>query len=255
MAPVLGVDFGASGIKGAPVDPESGELLAERFRIETPETAKPKQVADVFAEIARHFSWSGPIGCGFPGVVRRGIGYTAANIHRSWIGTDIAGLFSEKTGCPTTVINDADAAGLAEMKFGAGRGRKGVVILLTLGTGIGSAIFTDGVLIPNTEFGHLQIREKDAERRASDAVRQEKNLSWEQWAIRLNEFLHAMEALFWPDLIIIGGGVSKYHELFFPYLEVKAEVVPAQFLNLAGIVGAGLAACTSTYDAALRQAS
>ncbi len=253
MAPVLGIDIGGSGIKGAPVDPDTGALLADRFRIPTPEPAKPKPVAKVVAEIARHFEWNGPIGCGFPAVVRNGVGFTAANVHKSWVGTDIAKLFSEKTGCPTIVINDADAAGLAEMKFGAGKGRKGVVILLTLGTGIGSAVFVDGILVPNTEFGHLQMRGRDAEKRASDAVRQDKHLSWEDWARRLDDYLHAMEALFWPDLFIIGGGVSKDNKQFFPFLTVQAEVVPAQLLNLAGIVGAGLAACTpAAYDPALR---
>jgi polyphosphate glucokinase len=243
MANVLGVDIGGSGIKGAPVNTDTGELLAERLRIPTPEGAKPEPMAQTVAEVAKHFEWTGPIGVGFPSVVRGGRVYTAANIHKSWIGTDIDSLLTSVTGCPTRAINDADAAGLAEMKFGAGKDRHGTVILITIGTGIGTAIFTGGKLLPNTEFGHLLIRGKDAERRASDAARQEKEMSWEKWAGRLNEYLLEMERLFWPDLIILGGGISKEYEKYLEYLTVKAEVTPARFLNLAGIVGAGLAAC------------
>jgi polyphosphate glucokinase len=187
------------------------------------------------------------------------VGYSAANISESWIGEDIENLFSRVTGCRVTVINDADAAGLAEMRFGAGQGRDGVVMVITIGTGIGSAIFTDGVLLPNTELGHLCIRGKDAEKRASDAVRQRKNLSWEEWGDRLNEFFSTLEKLFSPDLIIIGGGICKEHDQFFPYLSTEAEIVPARFLNLAGIVGAALAAAasaaapTTTHNSTLRQ--
>jgi polyphosphate glucokinase len=223
------------------VNPESGELLEERFRIPTPESGKPHGMAEVVTEVARHFNWTGPIGCGFPAVIQNGVAMTAANIHKSWIGTDVAGLFKTSTGCPVTVINDADAAGLAEMKFGAGKDCMGTVLLLTIGTGIGSAIFTQGKLLPNTEFGHLRIRGKDAEARASDAVRTRKELPWDEWARRLDEYLCRMERLIWPDLIIIGGGVSKEHERFFPLLTVRAQVVPAQFLNRAGILGAALA--------------
>jgi len=244
MATVLGIDIGGSGIKGAPVDVERGELVDERFRLPTPDPAKPEPMAETVAEIARHFNWEGPIGVGFPSVIRGGRVYTAANIHKSWIGAEIDQLLTLATHCPTRAINDADAAGMAEMKFGAGKDRMGVVLLVTIGTGIGTSIFTNGVLVPNTEFGHLKIRDKDAETRASDAARQEKDLSWEKWGGRFNEFLMEMERLIWPDLIILGGGVSKQSEKFLPFLSVKAEIIPASFLNLAGIVGAALAAPT-----------
>ncbi len=240
---VLGIDIGGSGIKGAPVDTQTGELVSPRFRIPTPNPSKPELVADVVKQIAAHFGWTGKIGCGFPAVVRRGKVFTAANVHKTWIGMNAEDLFASRTGCPSRVINDADAAGLAEMAFGAGRGwEKGVVLLLTLGTGIGSAIFIDGLLLPNTEFGHLQIRGKDAEKRASDAARQAKDMSWEEWTPRLNEFLQTMEALINPDLIILGGGVSKEFERFNSYLNLRADVVQAQLLNQAGIIGAALAA-------------
>lgn len=240
---ILGIDIGGSGIKGAPVNTQSGELLAERFRVPTPDSAKPHPMAKRVAEIVAHFDWKGLIGCGFPTPLRAGVALTAANIHSSWIGTDVPKLFNKATDLPVVVINDADAAGLAEMRFGAGRGReKGVVLMLTLGTGIGSAIFIDGRLLPNTEFGHLKIRGKDAEWRASDAARQRKGLTWEQYGKRLNEVLQTLEGLLWPDLIIIGGGISKDYQRFFPFIKVQAEIVPAQMQNLAGIVGAALAA-------------
>jgi polyphosphate glucokinase len=239
---ILGIDIGGSGIKGAPVDTETGKLLAARFRIPTPSPSKPKAVVGVVAEIARHFDWHAPVGCGFPGVIRDGVALTAANIHRSWIETNVADLFASQTGCPVKVLNDADAAGLAEMTFGAGRGRNGTVLVLTLGTGIGSALFNGGHLMPNTEFGHLQIRGKDAEKRASDAARKLEDLSWKDWTKRLDEYLDAMEALLWPDLIVMGGGAVKYYERFAHRLTVRAEVVPAQLGNDAGMVGAALAA-------------
>ncbi|MEZ4667799.1 MAG: ROK family protein [Anaerolineae bacterium] len=239
---ILGVDIGGSGIKGAPVDIEKGTLLTERFRIPTPSPSKPDAVADVVKEIARYFDWKGPIGCTMPSVVLHGVVGSAANIDQEWIGTDAQKLFLKKTKCPNRVLNDADAAGIAEMQFGAGRGRQGVVIVLTLGTGIGSAIFNDGVLLPNTELGHLEIRGKDAEMRASDRVRQGKNLDWEKWGERVNEYVSRVEFLFSPDLFIIGGGVSKKAEKFLPYLHTRAAVVPAQLLNDAGIVGAAMAA-------------
>lgn len=239
---ILGIDIGGSGIKGAPVDTVTGKLLAERFRLATPSPAKPAAVAEVVAEVAQHFTWKGPIGCGFPAVIQNGKAMTAANIHEKWIEKKATDLFAEATGCPVVVVNDADAAGMAEMTFGAGKGRLGTVLMITIGTGIGTAIFTKGVLLPNTELGHLTIRGRDAEHRASDAVRKEEDLSWKKWAKRLNEFLAEMERLFWPDLIIVSGGVVKYHETFFPLIETRAEIVPAQFLNEAGIVGAALAA-------------
>jgi polyphosphate glucokinase len=244
---ILGVDIGGSGIKGAPVDTENGAIMAPRYRIATPRPAKPRPVAEAVAEIARHFEWRGPIGCGFPAVVRNGMTLTAANVHKNWIGKEAAALITEITGCPTCVINDADAAGLAEMTFGAGKGRRGVVLVVTIGTGLGTALFTDGQLLPNTEFGHLQIDGGDAELRASDAARKREGLSWKKWTKRLDRYLRTMEALVWPDLIILGGGVIKKHEEFIPHLTVQAEVLPAQMLNEAGIVGAALGArCLET---------
>jgi polyphosphate glucokinase len=239
---VLGIDVGGSGIKGAPVDTRTGKLLAERFRIKTPKGAEPKAVARVVVEIARAFKWKGLIGIGFPAPIKAGIAMMAANVSDKWIGLNADELFTKVTGCNCTMINDADAAGLAEMKFGAGRGQPGTVIMLTLGTGIGTAIFHRGNLLPNTEFGHLDMNGKDAEHRASDAVRQQEDLSWKKYAKRLNKYLAAMEKLFWPDLFIVGGGISKQSEKFIPLLKIETPVVPAQFLNEAGIVGAALAA-------------
>ncbi|MBC8509133.1 MAG: ROK family protein [Anaerolineales bacterium] len=238
---VLGIDIGGSGIKGAPVDVEKGVMLTERYRIPTPQPAKPKPVAKTVAEIAQYFEWDGPIGCGFPAAVQHGITRTASNVDNKWIGTNAAALFSKATGCQVKVINDADAAGLAEMAFGAGKGRKGVVLLVTIGTGLGTSLFTDGVLLPNTELGHIEIDCEDAELMASDAARQRDALSWKKWGKRLDTYLDRMEQLLWPDLIILGGGVSKKHEKFMPYLTVQAEIVTAQTFNEAGIIGAALA--------------
>jgi len=238
---VLGIDIGGSGIKGAPVDIEKGVMLTERYRIPTPQPAKPKPVAKTVAKIAKHFNWNGPIGCGFPAAVQHGITRTASNVDKKWIGTNASALFSEATGCPVTVSNDADAAGLAEMAFGAGKGRQGVVLLVTIGTGLGTSLFTDGVLLPNTELGHIEINCEDAELMASDAARQRDELSWKKWGKRLDTYLDRMEQLIWPDLIILGGGVSKKHEKFIPYLTVQAEIVTAQTFNEAGIIGAAIA--------------
>lgn len=241
---VLGIDVGGSGIKGAPVDTESGKLLAERFRIKTPKSGEPQPMAEVVAEIARHFNWKGPIGIGFPAPIKAGVAMMAANISPKWVGVNADDLFTKVTGCDCAMINDADAAGLAEMKFGAGRGQPGTVILLTLGTGIGTAIFHRGHLLPNTEFGHLDMKGRDAEHRASDAVRQREELSWKKYAKRLNKYLIQMEKLFWPDLFIIGGGISKESEKYVPLLTIETPVITAQLLNEAGIVGAALAART-----------
>lgn len=237
---ILGIDVGGSGIKGAPVDIETGRLLSERLRIKTPEKAEPKPVAEVVADIARSFNWKEQIGIGFPAPIKNGIAMMAANISEKWIGINTDQLFTSVTGCPCKVGNDADVAGLAEMAFGAGKDQMGTVIMLTLGTGIGTAIFFNGHLLPNTEFGHLEIKGEDAEHRASDAARQREDLSWKKYARRLNEYLMQMEKLFWPDLFIIGGGISKVHEKFIPLLTVQAKVVPAQLLNEAGIIGAAL---------------
>ena len=238
---VLGIDIGGSGIKGAPVDVEKGVMLTERYRIRTPRPAKPKPVAKTVAKIARHFDWDGPIGCGFPAVVQHGVTRTAANVHDDWIGKNAAALFSETTGCPVKVINDADAAGLAEMTFGAGQGRLGVVLLVTIGTGLGTSLFTNGVLLPNTELGHIEIDCEDAELNASDAARKREGLSWKEWGKRLDAYLDQLERLVWPDLIILGGGVSKQHKQFLRYINVKAEIVTAETFNEAGIIGAALA--------------
>lgn len=242
---ILGIDVGGSGIKGAPVDTDTGELTAERLRIKTPKGAEPEPVAKVAARIARSFEWKGPMGIGFPAPVKAGVTMMAANVSDKWIGTNADELFTKITGCDCTMINDADAAGLAEMKFGAGRGQPGTVIMITLGTGIGTAIFHRGNLLPNTEFGHLDMKGRDAEHRASDAVRQSEDLSWKKYAKRLNKYLAEMEKLFWPDLFIIGGGISKNSEKYLPLLKIETPVVPAQFLNEAGIVGAALAARTN----------
>ncbi|HJS20266.1 MAG TPA: ROK family protein [Anaerolineales bacterium] len=241
---VLGIDVGGSGMKGAPVDTETGTLLVERFRIKTPKNAEPQPMAEVVAEIARNFDWKGPIGVGFPAPIKGGVAMMAANISDKWVGTNADELFTKVTGCDCTLINDADAAGLAEMKFGAGMGQPGTVIMITLGTGIGTAIFHRGKLLPNTEFGHLDMKGMDAEHRASDAVRQREKLSWKKYASRLNKYLLQMEKLFWPDLFIIGGGLSKEPENYVPLLTIETPVVIAQLLNEAGIVGAALAART-----------
>jgi polyphosphate glucokinase len=239
---ILGIDIGGSGIKGALVDTERGVATTLYQRIPTPQPSTPEAVADVVTQLVRHFEWSGPVGCTFPAIIKNGVAYSAANVDKSWIGTDGDRLFEHKTGCPFLLINDADAAGLAEVEFGAGRGRPGVVMMLTLGTGIGSALFVDGRLVPNTELGHMEVRGKEAEHRASDRVRAKKKLSWKQWAARVDEVLHAYDALFSPTLFIIGGGVSKKHAKFLPLLTIGTPVVPAQLLNEAGIIGAALAA-------------
>jgi polyphosphate glucokinase len=240
---ILGIDIGGSGIKGAPVDVDTGALTADRFRIPTPEPSLPDAVAAVVATIAQHFNWHGPIGCTFPAVVKNGVTLSAANVARAWLGADAQNLFTRETGCPVLVLNDADAAGIAEMQFGVGKDRPGIVLLLTLGTGIGSALFVDGLLVPNTEFGHIVLpRGSEAEHWAADRIRTEKDLSWKKWAKRLNEVLTYLEILFSPDLFILGGGVSKNHDKFMPLLKVHAPVVPARLLNEAGIVGAALAA-------------
>lgn len=236
---ILGIDIGGSSVKGAPVDTKTGKLLGERFKIETPEALNPQQEAEVFAEIARHFKWKGPIGAGFPGVVVGSKILTSANLHPDFIGCDGGKLFSKATGCPVALMNDAAAAGLAEMKFGAGKGFNGKALLLTLGTGVGSALFYKGVLIP-TELGHLPIKGKSAERYVSSAARKRKGLTWEEWGGKLTKYIAILERVLWPELIIIGGGVSAKHEKYFQFVETRAKMVPAQMLNDAGIVGAAL---------------
>lgn len=238
----LGIDIGGTGIKGAPVNVETGELQAERHRLLTPQPVVPATVAQVVAQIVSYFDWKGGIGYTFPAVVKKGVAYSAANIDASWIHTNVQEVFQQHTGCPAAIINDADAAGIAEMRFGAGREQQGVVMVLTVGTGIGSAVFVNGHLMPNTELGHLEIRGKEAEHRASDRVRVLKEMSWARWAEKFNEYLARLEALFSPDLFILGGGISSKHDKFLHLLQAQAPIVPARFLNNAGIVGAALAA-------------
>jgi polyphosphate glucokinase len=239
---LLGIDIGGSGIKGAPVDLDEGRLSRDRLKILTPQPATPEAVAGVVSQLADHFEWEGPIGCTFPAVVRHGVTRSAANVDKSWIGVNGEELFREATGRPVVLVNDADAAGIAEMRFGAGRGRDGVVILLTFGTGIGSAVFVDGRLHPNTEFGHLEFKGMHAEHYAAARVREDENLSYKKWGKRVDEFLEFLEDVMAPDLFIIGGGVSRKMDRFGEYLVVDTEVVPAELRNEAGIIGAALTA-------------
>ena len=242
---VLGIDIGGSGIKGAPVDVEAGALADERYRLETPRPATPDAVVAVLAEVAGHWKadeqGADAVGVTFPGVVRNGVIGTAANLHPDWVGLDAAALFTEHTGRRVTVLNDADAAGVAEMAFGAGRNVHGVVLLVTFGTGIGSALFLDGRLVPNTELGHLELNGADAELHASDRIREEKDLGWDEWAGRVQDYLRLVERLLVPDLIILGGGVSKKADRFLPSVRISTPVVPAVLQNNAGIVGAAMA--------------
>jgi polyphosphate glucokinase len=238
---VFGIDVGGSGIKGAPVDTQTGELLEERLRIKTPKPATPEAIVRTAVEVVRRSGWDGPVGCGFPAVVKDGVVRTAANIDQAAIGFDMQrGLEADLKG-PVRVINDGDAAGLAEMRWGAGHECEGVVLMLTLGTGIGTSLFVEGRLVPNTEFGHIELRGKDAEHRASDSARKRDDLSWKEYAGRLDEYLHKIEDLLWPDLIVIGGGISKKSDRFLPHLTARTKIVRAEMLNEAGIAGAALA--------------
>jgi len=241
----FGIDIGGSGIKGCPVDLDAGAFAAERIRTPTPSPSTPAAVATVVADIIGQFgdaAGTGPIGVTFPAVIQRGVARTAANVDNSWIDTDVDALLREKLGRPVRVVNDADAAGYAEVKFGAAKGVAGTIFMATLGTGIGSALIVDGVLVPNSEFGHLEVDGKDAETRAADSVRDREDLSWAQWAKRLTRYFHAIEQLVWPDLIVVGGGVSKKADKFLPLLELRTPIVPSQLRNDGGIVGAALLA-------------
>ncbi|TIC82741.1 polyphosphate--glucose phosphotransferase [Nocardioides sp. GY 10127] len=241
----FGIDFGGTGIKGAPVDLVEGDFAAERVRVRTPQPATPEAVAAVFAELLSQFPDStGPIGVTVPGVVRHGVVGSAANIHDSWVGTDADTLFSKATGRTVHAVNDADAAGLAEVRYGAAKGRTGLVLVTTLGTGIGSALVLDGVLVPNSELGHLEIDGYDAETRASNRARESEELSMEKWAKRLTRYYRTLEKLFSPDLFVVGGGISKRHAEFLPLLDLDTEIVPATLRNKAGVVGAALYATT-----------
>ncbi len=238
---VFGLDIGGSGIKGAPVDTKTGKLLGERIRVPTPRAGRPDDVVATAVRVISRSRWDGPVGVGFPGVVKDGVVHTAANVDKAFIGFDLAERLRRELGSPVRIVNDADAAGLAEVRWGAGVGVEGVVLMLTLGTGIGTALFIGGKLVPNTELGHIELNGGDAELYASDRARKVDNLTWQDWAGRLVEYLRKMEDLFWPDLIIVGGGVSKRSEKFLPHIKTRTEIVPAEMLNAAGIAGAALA--------------
>jgi len=241
---LLGIDIGGSGVKGALVDTKKGKLITDRFRIPTPQPAKPQAVIGVVKEIVQHFDYKGPLGVGFPGVVMDGVTKTAANMDNSWIGYPAARNIALATNCDVTIRNDADVAGIAEIYHGAGKGVPGVVMIFTLGTGIGSVMFVNGNIVPNLEFGHLYLRnmKKGAEDYTADRIRKEKDLSWKEWGERLNTYFQHIEFLCSPDLLIIGGGVSKKHAKFLKYIDLNAEVVPAELRNEAGIIGAAMAA-------------
>lgn len=239
---VLGLDIGGSGIKAAPVDIIKGEFLGERYRLATPQPATPEKMLSTITEIVDHFNWKGPIGCGFPAVIKNDTVNTAANIDESWIGLNVGKIIHERTGCKTHMMNDVDAAGLAEMTFGAGIEKKGTVIMMAFGTGIGTSIFTNGDLLPNSEFGHLILANgKKSETYASNAARIRNDLSWDEWTNRLNNIISYMDFLFWPDMYILGGGVIKEHDQFLHKIKSTAEIVPAKLLNHAGIIGSALA--------------
>ena len=237
---VLGIDIGGSAIKGAPVDTKTGRLLAERHRIEIDQDMTPAEVAGVIGELARHFKWRGPIGVGFPGVIDGSTIRTSSNLHPHFIGVDGAKLFGKATGCRVAMINDAAAAGIAEMRFGAGRGFMGKALLLTLGTGVGSALSYQGVVVP-MELGHLPWKHgKPAEKHVAASVREQKDLDWDEWGERLHDYVVVLEKLLWPELIIVGGGVSAKHVKFFKFIKSRAKLVPAEFFNQAGIAGAAM---------------
>jgi polyphosphate glucokinase len=236
---VLGIDIGGSAIKGAPVDTTTGRLLGARFKIETPLLLSPAEMAEAAAMIASHFRWRGPVGVGFPGVIHGSLILTSANLDKKFIGCDGIKLFSKAIGRPVALTNDAAAAGLAEMRFGTGRDFGGKALMLTLGTGVGSVLFFRGALFP-CELGHLQMDGRDAEKRVAASVKNRKGLSWKQWGTRLGRYVEMLENVLWPELIIIGGGVSAKHEKFFKYVKPRARMVPSEFFNEAGVVGAAL---------------
>ncbi|MEO9476711.1 MAG: polyphosphate--glucose phosphotransferase [Cyclobacteriaceae bacterium] len=239
---ILGIDIGGSGIKGAIVETKNGELITDRKRIPTPQPATPEAMLQTVKELVDFFGWKGVIGCGFPAAVQHDIVRTASNIDKSWIGLNAAKKIEKLTGCPTHVVNDVDAAGLAEMKIGAGKNEQGVTIMLAAGTGIGSAIFIKKQLVPNMELGFIHVNGMPGEHYAANSVREKENLDWKTWAGRFNEYLHRLDLLFWPDLFILGGGVSKKFDQYGQYFDVKTPVIPAKTKNHAGIIGAALAA-------------
>ena len=240
--PILAFDVGGSFVKAGLVDADAGRVTGEVLRWPTPPGAAPEAVMDLLARMAAERPSDGPVGLAFPSVAKRGVAWTAANIDRQWIGTNAQALLETRIRRPVAFLNDADAAGIAEMTLGAGRGRDGTVMVLTLGTGIGSAIFVDGRLLPNTELGHLEVRGMEAEHRASAKVRADRGLGWQEWAEAVNEVLAAYHALLWPDLFVIGGGVTENWRHFGPLLQSRAEIVPARFGNDAGLIGAAMAA-------------
>ncbi|MGH3950400.1 MAG: polyphosphate--glucose phosphotransferase [Pseudonocardiaceae bacterium] len=240
----FGIDIGGSGIKGAVVDLDAGQLASERLRIATPEPATPDAIAEVVADIVETFDWDGPVGITVPCVVKRGVAQTAANIDPAWIGTDADDLFAKRLGRDVddiAILNDADAAGMAEVRFGDERARRGVVLLLTFGTGIGSALFIDGTLVPNTEFGHIEVDGEDGEDRAAASARENEDLGYPEWAERVTRYLTALEKVVWPDLVVVGGGISKKSDKWVPLLTVRSTIGVASLKNHAGIVGAALA--------------
>lgn len=237
---VLGIDIGGSALKGAPVNIKTGKLLAERHRIATPDTLSPAKMAREIKNLAAHFNWRGPIGIGFPGVIHDNVIRTSANLHRDFIGLDAGKLFGKVAGVKVSLVNDADAAGIAEVRYGAGKGVKGAVLMLTFGTGVGSALFLDGVLYPNSELGHMQMKGKSAERFVSAAAKERRDLSYKKWARQVGDYLEQLETILWPELIIVGGGISADHKKWFKHLKIRTPIVPATFLNEAGIVGAAL---------------
>lgn len=240
MTTGFGLDIGGSGIKGAVVDLDSGELVGERHKVLTPQPSTPEAVAEAVAEVTGHFGWGRPFGATFPAPVTAGVARTAANVDASWVGTNIEEVLGRATGLAVTAMNDADAAGVAEASFGAARGHRGLVVMTTLGTGIGTALLYDGVLIPNSELGHLEVDGIDAEKRASAGVREREDLSWTEWAHRLQRYFRALENYLWPELFVVGGGVSRKADKFLDHIELRTPIVAAELRNEAGIVGAAL---------------
>lgn len=239
---VLGIDIGGSALKGAPVNIKTGKLLAEKHRIDTPTALAPQQMALAIKDLAAHFKWKGPIGVGFPGVIHDNVIRTSANLHKDFIGLDAGKLFSKVAGVKVNLVNDADAAGIAEARYGAGKDKKGAVLMLTFGTGVGSALFLDGVLYPNSEFGHLKMHGQSAEKFVSGSAKTRLKLTYKQWAKDVSDYLVQLETILWPELIIVGGGISADHDKWFKHLKIRTPIVPATFLNEAGIVGAALSA-------------
>ncbi len=236
----LGIDVGGSGIKGAIVDLKKGELITERFRVPTPKPSLPSALGEAFNEVVEHFQWNDVIGCGFPAIIKDGISYSASNIHKKWMGANVSKILGKASGCKVLVSNDADVAGLAEVHYGAGRNATGTILMITIGSGLGSGLFINGELVPNSELGHVYLKDMDiiAERYAADSARKNEGLSWEEWGLRFDKYLRHIEFLFSPDLFILGGGGSKKFDQFSHVLTCKTETVPAELKNHAGIIGA-----------------